>query len=87
MRVAPDLSALKSRFDRYFWANRSGEMALLQQLLSDHFSAFDRIAVIGGLVRDFAREGRTGFQSDINLCYRGPCGQRGGVGKDAQCHP
>ena len=72
MPVAPNLSALKRRLDRYFWANRSGEMALLRQLLSDHFGAFDRIAVIGGLVRDFAREGRSGFRSDVDLVIEAP---------------
>ena len=72
MPVAPDLSALKRRLDRYFWANRSGEMALLRQMLAAHFGAFDRVAVIGGLVRDFAREGRAGFRSDVDLVIEAP---------------
>ena len=67
MPIAPDLSALKRRLDRYFWANRSAEMALLHQALTTHFGTFDRVAVIGGLVRDFAREGRAGFRSDVDL--------------------
>lgn len=75
MPVAPDLSALKRRLDRYFWANRSAEMALLQQLLTAHFGVFDRVAVIGGLVRDFAREGRAGFRSDIDLAIEAPAGE------------
>lgn len=72
MPVAPDLSALKRRLDRYFWANRSAEMIFLQNLLSTHFGAFDRVAIIGGLVRDFAREGRAGFRSDIDLVIEAP---------------
>lgn len=72
MPVAPDLSALKRRLDRYFWANRSGEMALLRQLLTAHFGAFERAAVIGGLVRDFAREGRAGFRSDVDIVIEAP---------------
>lgn len=72
MPVAPNLSALKRRVDRYFWANRSSEMAILRRLLDTHFSAFERIAVVGGLVRDFAREGRSGFRSDVDLVIEAP---------------
>ena len=72
MPIAPNFPALKRRLDRYFWANRSAEMAVLQHSLTDHFAAFDRIAVIGGLVRDFAREGRAGFRSDVDLVIEAP---------------
>ncbi len=67
MSVAPNNSALKRRLDRYLWANRSGEMEALQSILSSNFRSFERVAVIGGLVRDFAREGRNGFRSDVDL--------------------
>lgn len=72
MPIAPNLPALKRRLDRYFWANRSTEMAVLHHFLGDHFAAFDRVAVIGGLVRDFAREGRAGFRSDVDLVIEAP---------------
>lgn len=72
MSTAPNNSALKRRLDRYFWANDTGEMAFLRQVLEDRFFAFDRVAVIGGLVRDFAREGREGFRSDLDLVIDGP---------------
>jgi hypothetical protein len=42
-------------------------MEALQAALDSNFRAFDRVAVIGGLVRDFAREGRAGFRSDVDL--------------------
>ncbi|NQD93261.1 hypothetical protein HP532_11455 [Pseudomonas sp. CrR25] len=67
MPIAPNQSALKRRLDRYLWANSSGEMEALQAALDSNFRAFDRVAVIGGLVRDFAREGRSGFRSDVDL--------------------
>jgi hypothetical protein len=67
MPVAPDLYALKRRLDRYFFANKSAEMAVLKSFLAANFSQFDRIAVVGGLARDFAREGRSGFRSDVDL--------------------
>ncbi|QXR34272.1 hypothetical protein EGK70_010215 [Alcaligenes aquatilis] len=72
MSTAPNNSALKRRLDRYFWANDTGEMVFLRQVLEDMFFTFDRVAVIGGLVRDFAREGREGFRSDLDLVIDGP---------------
>ncbi|THJ30899.1 hypothetical protein E8K88_16640 [Lampropedia aestuarii] len=72
MSVAPNYFALKRRLDRYFWANATGEMIFLRQVLDESFAAFDRIAVIGGLVRDFAHEGRMGFHSDLDLVIDAP---------------
>lgn len=72
MPIAPNNPALKKRLDRYFWSNNTGEMLFLRRLLDEHFTAFDRIAVIGGLVRDFAYEGRSGFRSDIDLVIDAP---------------
>lgn len=72
MPTAPNKLALKRRLDRYFWANDTGEMALLRRVLDENFNAFDRIAVIGGLVRDFAHEGRSGFRSDLDLVIDAP---------------
>ncbi|WP_285410019.1 hypothetical protein [Variovorax sp. efr-133-TYG-130] len=74
MSVAPNNLALKRRLDRYFWANNTGEMIFLRQVLEDRFTVFDRIAVIGGLVRDFAHEGREGFRSDLDLVIDAPAG-------------
>ncbi len=73
MTIAPNHSALKRRLDRYFWTNNSGEMQYLQKSLNTHFREFDRVAVIGGLVRDFALAGRSGFRSDIDLVIDAPC--------------
>lgn len=72
MPTAPNLAALKGRLDRYFWVNNSAEMARLQKTFNAHFRDFDRVAVIGGLVRDFAREGRSGFRSDVDLVVDAP---------------
>lgn len=72
MPTAPNRSALKRRLDRYFWANKAAEMAYLQATLAQHFRAFERVAVIGGLARDFAREGRLEFRSDVDLVIDAP---------------
>lgn len=68
MSVAPDLSSLKKRLDRYFSAgNKSKEMDCLRDIWKRHLGHFDNVGVIGGLVRDFARGGRAAFKSDLDL--------------------
>lgn len=72
MSTAPSKEALKGRLDRYFWANNTGEMEFLRQVLKDRFIGFERVAVIGGLVRDFAYGGRSSFRSDLDLVIEAP---------------
>lgn len=67
MRVAPNVRSLKRRLDRFFWDNGSTEAVRLRALLHEDFGGFPRKGVIGGLVRDFARGGRSVFKSDIDL--------------------
>ena len=47
-------------------------MSYLQATLAHHFRVFDRVAIVGGLVRDFAREGRSEFRSDVDLVIDAP---------------
>lgn len=75
MPIARDISALKQRLDSYFWRNRSPEMSLLNAVLSERFSKFEGVAVVGGLARDFARKGRAGFRSDVDLVISAPAGE------------
>lgn len=72
MSIAPSKEALKRRLDRYFWANRTGEMEFLRNVLHANFIGFERVAVIGGLVRDFAYGGRKSFRSDLDLVIDAP---------------
>lgn len=44
----------------------------LRQLLREHFLPFERVAIVGGLVRDFARYGKRGFHSDVDLVIHAP---------------
>lgn len=68
MSVAPDLSSLKKRLDRFFGDdNKSKEMERLRNIRKRHFDRFKNVGVIGGLVRDFARGGRSAFKSDLDL--------------------
>jgi hypothetical protein len=72
MSTAPSKIALKRRLDRYFWANSTGEMEFLRHVLDAKFTGFERVAVIGGLVRDFAHGGRKSFRSDLDLVIDAP---------------
>lgn len=72
MPIAPNIDALKKRVDSYFWRNKSTEVRLLIDILETYFMAVGRVAVVGGLVRDFAREGRDAFRSDIDLAIDAP---------------
>lgn len=68
MSVAPDLSSLKKRLDRYFGdENKSKEMERLRDIRKRHLDQFENVGVVGGLVRDFARGGRSAFKSDLDL--------------------
>jgi len=72
MSVAADVEILKKRIDHYLWRSSPKPAAILRGLLSEHFGQFDRIAIIGGLVRDLARVGTMGFKSDIDLVIDAP---------------
>lgn len=67
MSRAPDRAALKKRLDRFFWENSSGQMRLLRSFLERDLRPLGDAAVIGGLVRDFARGGREAFASDVDI--------------------
>lgn len=67
MSVATDKHALKKRIDRFLWDSNSVRAVELRRLLKDRFIPFGRVAIIGGMVRDFARSGREGFSSDVDL--------------------
>jgi hypothetical protein len=67
MSVAGDKYALKKRIDRFLWKSRLSRAVELRRLLIDNFMPFERVAIIGGMVRDFARSGRDAFSSDVDL--------------------
>jgi hypothetical protein len=67
MSLATDKHVLKKRLDRYIWESRSERCVTLRSLLTERFMPFGRVAIVGGMVRDFARRGRDGFSSDVDL--------------------
>ncbi|WP_130732904.1 hypothetical protein [Komagataeibacter xylinus] len=67
MKPPPNLAALKKRVDRYLWESRDPKAVAFKNFYREHLRQFSRTAIIGGLVRDFAINGRYGFKSDIDI--------------------
>ncbi|RYG96867.1 MAG: hypothetical protein EON58_11080 [Alphaproteobacteria bacterium] len=63
---------LKRRIDDFLWRDRSMPVSRLRDLLAGPFSSLGRVAIVGGFVRDFARDGRRAFRSDIDLVIEAP---------------
>lgn len=72
MSIVIDSAHLKRRVERYLWHDESMPLVYLRQLLKGSFGNFERVAIIGGLVRDFARRGSSGFRSDVDLVIDAP---------------
>lgn len=70
MSVAASIPLLKNRIYRYLKEPGSPHKAL-RKFLNVELKDFDRIAIVGGLVRDLARKGKVGFKSDIDIVIDG----------------
>jgi len=64
--IAPSETHLKRRVDGYLWNNPSVPARRLREQLNE-FKSLGEIAIIGGMIRDLAREGRSGFKSDVDF--------------------
>ena len=67
MLPADSLSKLKRRIDDYLWREEAPPIRRLRKILATRFQPLGPVAIIGGLVRDFARRGKVGFRSDVDL--------------------
>ena len=70
--IAKSVGDLKCRLDEFFSDDSAEDVVYLQHIFNHHFLSFKRVCVIGGLVRDFARVGRDGFNSDVDLVVDAP---------------
>lgn len=70
MSVAASIPLLKNRIYRYLREPGSPHKAL-REFLNVELKDFDRIAIVGGLVRDLAWKGKVGFKSDIDIVIDG----------------
>lgn len=75
MRVAQDERLLKRRVDDYLWRDQSTTLRALRAALDMHFSDFEKVSIFGGMLRDLARLGKSGFKSDIDLVIDAPIDQ------------
>lgn len=75
MTVAPRISILKRRMDEYLWWDEHSANRRLRLVLEHHFQMFENVAIVGGMVRDFARVGSAGFNSDVDLVVDAPAGE------------
>ncbi|MBA1143466.1 hypothetical protein [Mesorhizobium neociceri] len=71
VKVATDKRAIKRRIDDFLWREASEPNVRLRRVLTRLFFQFDRVAIVGGMVRDFARAGRQAFHSDVDLVIEG----------------
>jgi hypothetical protein len=72
MGVASNIKDLKRRVDDYLWRDQSMPLKELRAIFSQHFSKLGQVSIIGGLVRDVARNGASNFRSDIDLVIDAP---------------
>lgn len=72
MTVASKKHIVKRRMDDYVWREDTPVSRRLRCVLNRHFQRFDNVAIVGGMVRDFARVGKTGFTSDVDLVVDAP---------------
>ena len=72
MKVAAKSHIVKRRIDDYVWRDNTLASRRLRYVLGTHFGRFDNVAIVGGMVRDFARVGKQGFKSDIDLVIDAP---------------
>lgn len=72
MAVASRLDVVKRRMDDFLWCDKSAACDRLRSLLRTHFLQFPRVAIVGGMVRDIARAGKRGFNSDLDMVIDAP---------------
>ncbi len=75
MTVASKKHIVKRRMDDYVWRDDTLASRRLRSVLGSHFQRFESIAIVGGMVRDFARVGKTGFVSDVDLVIDAPAAE------------
>lgn len=72
MTVAAKPEIVKRRLDDYVWRDQTLASRRLRHVLTTHFFRYDNVAIVGGMARDFARVGKTGFNSDVDLVVDAP---------------
>jgi hypothetical protein len=85
--IAENLRVLKRRIDEYLWWEDSLPLERLRLFLRREMLPFRDVAIVGGLVRDFARKGKVGFKSDIDLVINAPAQAVSGLADKLRASP
>lgn len=64
---ARDRLLWKRRVDSFLWRDPSMAVVRLRSVLRTYVEEFDRVYIIGGMLRDLARGGKAAFRSDVDL--------------------
>lgn len=70
--LAGSEAEVERRLEAYINDPVSHASVRLKRILSSFTDRFERVAIIGGMVRDFARVGAPGFHSDVDLVIDAP---------------
>ncbi len=70
--IADSVSEIERRLAAFIWEDSSPRCVSLRNVLSKFTDRFENVAIIGGMVRDFARVGAPGFHSDVDMVIDAP---------------
>lgn len=70
--IADSVAMIERRLAAFIWEDSSPRCVSLRNVLSKFTDRFENVAIIGGMVRDFARVGAPGFHSDVDMVIDAP---------------
>lgn len=70
--IADSVAMIERRLSAFIWEDNSRRCVSLRTVLAIFTDRFENVAIIGGMVRDFARVGAPGFHSDVDLVIDAP---------------
>ncbi len=70
--IADSVSTIERRLAAFIWEDNSRRCVSLRSVITMFTDRFYNVAIIGGMVRDFARVGAPGFHSDVDMVIDAP---------------
>lgn len=70
--IADSVPTIERRLSAFIWEDDSRRCVSLRRVIATFAGRFDKAAIIGGMVRDFARVGAPGFHSDVDMVIDAP---------------
>ncbi|WP_143276050.1 hypothetical protein [Brevundimonas diminuta] len=78
---------VKRRLDHLLWHSQTERSEALRHTLRQHFASFENIAIVGGMVRDVARQGGANFCSDVDIVIDAPADEVANLAKKLSAQP